>query len=543
MIGIIAGVVALGPFGCAETSCEETRTCPGSSAGGAAGDGGGSGGTGAWGASGGTDGGGTAGTGGIPPVGSFGIITQSALTLTAGSSVELEVTVTRNEMTDPITVNLLGLPNGVTSEAVIAYASDSSVKLTLAATASVAHTTTTVTVTGTAGIEEKTAQLDLTTRGTPGSLDNGFGVAGEVSVNLYNEWSRARALALAADGKIYVAGEAGSNAGTVHAYFLSRWLSTGKIDPSFGINGTVVRYMTQSTGEHVLRSVIVDAQQRPVVAGYFTGNQVHIARFDSAGVLDPSFGTGGEATVPGGSSFALGAHGAKLVMAGKNDKNPAHAFVARVGSDGVPDYGFGTQSWVTVDTGTNTSEAVALGVDADNKIVLAGNSNKPGAGVIVARITPGGAMDTFGTAGIAWLDPTNGGLTTGLAVRADKRVVVGGGATGDKYFLIQLDAQGAKDATFGTNGLATGTQMRIDAFALDATGRLVAVGRSGQSVRVARFSPTGSADASFANAGFADVSTQVLPQGIAVAPDGRVVIVGVSQKAPPDKIYLARVWM
>lgn len=226
------------------------------------------------------------------------------------------------------------------------------------------------------------------------------------------------------NGSIYVAGEAGSTVGNNHAYFLARYLPSGQIDPTFGTNGVVVRYLNAATGEHVLRGVVVDSQQRPAVAGYFTGDLIHVARFDTNGVLDPTFGSAGEVTGPGGSAYALVVSGTKLVAAGKDDKTPAHGFAGRLNENGTPDTAFGNQSFVTANTGSTVSDAVAVAIDADNKVVIAGNT--PNAVAVVARFTPGGAADAFGTAGVATMTLGSGLVLTGMAVRPDKRIVGAG---------------------------------------------------------------------------------------------------------------------
>lgn len=539
----VAGAAIGGP-GCAETSCEETRTCAEPGTGGAGGAGGSGATGGKWGtggtASGGTSAGG-GGTGGQPPIGSFGITAGAkTLTLVDGSSVELVVTITRQDLEDAITIDLVGLPPGVTAPAVVASVADTSVQLTLTASASVKHGSSPITVRGKTSSAEKTAQFDLMTRGAPGTRDNSFDDSG---VSVFGDWTRPRAVAIAADGKIYVAGEAGSATANTHAYFLARVAASGGLDSTFGTGGSVVRYTTPNTGVHAARGVYLDAQGRAVVGGYFSGNQVFVARFDATGALDPTFATAGEITGPGFSVFAITGQGAKSVAAGKNDKSPAHAIVARSDANGAPDNPFGVQSIATINTAPYASEATSIAVDAANRIVVAGTTTKPSGSVMVARLTPSGAMDTFATAGIAWLDPANGGVTAGLAVRPDKRIVVGGGASGDKYFVFQLDEQGAPDATFGSAGLATGFTMRIDALTLDTSGRVVAAGRVGQSLRVARFTSDGKPDAVFGSSGFASLGGDETPQAVLVLPDGRALVLSVGHATAGDRLSLTRVWM
>lgn len=529
---VVLGAVGLGGSGCAETSCEETRTCASASTGGA--DGGGTGGGSGTGAT------GSGGTAGQPPVGSFGIgVATKSITLIESSQVELVVNVARNDMSDPVTVDLVGLPAGVTASPVVAAASDTSVKLVLQAGAGVVHTTTAITVRGTAGADEKTAPVDLAVRGAPGAKDNGFGTAGETVGVVWGQWSRPRALALGPDQKIYVAGEAGSTAANTHAYFVARLTSAGELDTSFGQAGVVVRYETAGTGAHVARGLFVDPQGRSVAAGAIGTNQAFIARFDTSGGLDATFGTGGEVVGSGFVAYALAQQATKAVFVGQTDDGPGYAAVARLDADGKSDTAFGAAGLAKINTGAYSSTALVTAIDASNRIVIAGTSSKPGGPLLAARLTPSGALDSFGTAGIAWLDPVTGAAISGLAIRPDKRALIGGGATGNAYFLLQLDEQGALDATFGTKGLVTGNEMRIDAMTLDTGGRLVAAGRLAQLLRVGRFGTDGKADTTFANGGFADPGKDVTPQAVVFQADGRLVVVGITG----DKLYLSRIWM
>ncbi|MBI2369199.1 MAG: hypothetical protein HYV08_03000 [Deltaproteobacteria bacterium] len=473
-------------------------------------------------------------------MGSFGIsVAAKAVTLIEASQVELTVTVARNDMDDPVTVDLVGLPTGVTSAAVVATASDASVKLTLQAAAGVSHAVTAISVRGKAGTDEKTVPVDLSVRGAPGALDNAFGTGGATVGIVSGEWSRPRAAALGPDQKIYVVGETGSTTANTHAYFVVRLTTDGNLDTTFGPAGMVVRYEVAGTGAHAARGVFVDAQGRSVVGGSFGTTQFFVARFDTSGGLDTSFGTGGEVVGPGFVANAIAQQATKTVVVGQTNDGPGYAAVARLDADGKADTAFGIQGLTKLNAGAYASNALAVAVDASNRIVVAGTSNKSGGPVMVARITPSGSLDSFGTTGYVWLDPGNGGVPTGLVVRPDKRVVVGGGATGDKSFLFQLDGQGALDATFGKSGLVTGSPMRIDALALDASGRLLAAGRNAALTRLGRFGTDGNPDTTFGNGGFADPTTNVTPQALVVQPDGRVVLVGIGS----DKLYVSRIWM
>src|SRR5438132_3796152 len=73
---------------------------------------------------------------------------------------------------------------------------------------------------------------------TIGQPDPSFGVGGKILTDFVGDWDSAgRAAALQADGRLVVAGYAGTN-GTRHAA-MARLQPDGSLDPSFGNGGLV----------------------------------------------------------------------------------------------------------------------------------------------------------------------------------------------------------------------------------------------------------------------------------------------------------------
>lgn len=518
---------------CKETACEETRTCE-SSAGGS----GGSGGTGA------SDGGGTSGTGGIPPVGSFSIsVTPSSVTVGTTESVELEVGVTRNQFTAPISIGCGSLPSGTTCSSEVATGNQKSVKLTLTAGSGI-HGMYKAVVTGQAGVTQKTAAFDLTLRGGPAEADLSFGTSGSVVSVISGEWTRPRALAFDPQGRIYVVGETGAIASKTSAYFVARYSPDGAPDPTFGTQGSILRYTVPDTGSHTATGVAVDTEGRPVVGGFFfspTKSSRMVARFDDAGNLDPTFTASGELVDSDGETNALALQpDDKVVVVGRDIKNPTGSVVRRHSGDGSPDLGFGTASFTTLGIPTNSVlSSVAL---SGNKIVVAGTNYATSVDPVVARLTPAGAMDSFGTAGIATYDLGGVEKTTSLVVLADGKIVLGGTVDPSDGFLLKLDSLGVKDASFGSGGSTKLASNAVSALALDGSLNLVFAGKNSSGYfTLNRYLPNGTPDGSFLTQGTIAIAT-VNPVAIVVRPDGRAVVLG-SEVSSGEKLYLARFWM
>ena len=136
------------------------------------------------------------------------------------------------------------------------------------------------------------------------------------------------------DGKIVVAG-CSSNGGN-HDFALVRYNGDGSLDLSFGATGMVT---TPFRYDDCGQSMTLQPDGKIVVAGYShngSSNDFALARYNSDGSLDPSFGTAGKVITPVGSfdnqarTVAVQSDG-KIVVAGcgSNGNSYRFAVVAR----------------------------------------------------------------------------------------------------------------------------------------------------------------------------------------------------------------------
>ncbi|MFO0866933.1 MAG: hypothetical protein U0744_20215, partial [Gemmataceae bacterium] len=165
---------------------------------------------------------------------------------------------------------------------------------------------------------------------------------------------------------------------------------------------------------------------------------------------------------------------------------------------------FGVGGKVFTDFGTSpasTSEAVAVAVQADGKIVAAS------AGGYLVRLNTDGTLDlTFGNSGKASFF----GTPADLAIDASGRIVVAGYAfddTGFDFAVARYNSDGSFDGNFDGDGFVT-TSIRVRDFAssvaIDSAGRVIVAGytsnveeTSGYDIAVARFNTDGSLDSTF----------------------------------------------
>ena len=148
---------------------------------------------------------------------------------------------------------------------------------------------------------------------TPGHLDPSFGSGGEVTTSIGATDDTAYALAVQPDGKTVVAGY--SNTGTllspVDVFALARYNTDGSLDATFGTGGKVTTAI--GTVQDKAFALVIQPDGKIVAAGNSYDNILFqdvfaLVRYNANGSLDPTFGVGGKVTtVVGGYGlvFAL----------------------------------------------------------------------------------------------------------------------------------------------------------------------------------------------------------------------------------------------
>jgi uncharacterized delta-60 repeat protein len=281
------------------------------------------------------------------------------------------------------------------------------------------------------------------------------------------------------DGKLVAAGTGNGQLA------LARYNTDGLLDSSFGISGRVVTTIG-SLGD---ASITLQSEGKFVIAGA-TYNGINrdfvLARFSSNGVLDTSFGISGKLTTDFGSNdygncITTQSDG-KLLVAGTSNQNFA---LARYNIDGSLDTSFGTGGKVTTDIGSADS-ANSVEVQVDGKVVVAGQSyDGIGYDFALVRYNTDGSLDTsFGTEGIATTDFGMADLGNSVRLQVDGKIVVAGSSFDPSvtdFALARYNADGSLDASFGVGGKVTtdfGYRDYCNSVALQSDGKIVVAGFS-----------------------------------------------------------------
>ena len=282
-----------------------------------------------------------------------------------------------------------------------------------------------------------------------GSLDTSFNTKGWLTIT-ETGWHSGRGVAVQSDGKIVVAMEY-ADGGNAHWLALLRCTANGALDTGFGISGTGRVFIPTSTMESfnsTSSAVAVLPNGKIMLLGQgnirFQTNDFELARFNSDGTWDTTFGGGVLSTDFGNSddqalSMAVQSDG-KIVAAGTSSGNFA---VARYNADGSLDTTFNGTGKAIADFGSNSDYGSAMVLQANGKIVMAGGTTSSGIGkVAVARWNTDGTLDTGFGGGNGMLTTTLGSNAAGtcIALQADGNFAVGGyaypGSTAD-YLLAR----------------------------------------------------------------------------------------------------------
>ena len=268
-----------------------------------------------------------------PPPAAFTLALSTAKALVIqGHTARVTATVTRHgSFQGAVTVTLKDLPAGVTAAPVVIGQGATSAVVTLSAQDSAPHSLPTAArADGTSGEISDAEPLTVTVGGEPGVVDTSFN-GGKQIVSVAEGEDYARAMAVQADGKIVTVGMTTTTAGGAD-FAVTRHLRDGTLDPSFGNGGKVVTAIGTVRASDEARAVAIQADGKIVVAGHSASNvsglDFALVRYNADGSLDAGFGTGGKVVTSLGPStdrihaIAIQADG-KIVAAGDSDRGAA----------------------------------------------------------------------------------------------------------------------------------------------------------------------------------------------------------------------------
>ena len=396
------------------------------------------------------------------------------------------------------------------------------------------------------------------TQAAPGDLDPAWGNGGIVITSFANLGTpeTPQVLHTQADGKVIATGYARDSSGAIVTSFIARYNPNGTLDSSFGIGGKVLAPL--NVGEYFYVSAL-QPDGKIVAAGYkqIDGDRdFTVARYNSNGTLDAAFGAGGKVVTTVGSSVdeindLLLQPDGKIIAVG-------HSFVTNNGFDfavvrynpaGTLDTTFGTGGKVVIGitSGDDIVDDPSALLQPDGKIVVGGYGGVSNTDFELVRLLPNGTLDaSFGVGGkvITALSGNDDSLYD-LALQPDGKIIAVGhanysGNLNDSTALVRYNPNGSLDTTFAANGLLTvplsSGYYVGNSVAVQPNGKILAfgfgnVGTSGAvGFAVARYNADGSPDTSFGTGGrvITKIGANDFSYGFAIAlqPNGKIIAAG-----------------
>lgn len=319
--------------------------------------------------------------------------------------------------------------------------------------------------------------------------------------------------------------------------------------------GTAWQYQTSYSGgileEASSVDIANDATIQPdgkIIAAGKSGLDIALARYNTDGSLDFSFGTYGKVLTDidngddGAQSLVFQPDG-KILVAGITNHtvngvlDPANFILIRYNKDGTLDSTFGTAGKVQ-DAISHAEKSGCIALQADGKIIIVGGDSND---FCVTRYNSNGSLDTnFGLNGKKIID-FNGGIdmASGVSIQADGKLVIVGTSTSNSnnnnissnYFaLARLNADGTLDTTFSSDGKISDYFGIANDISLQKDGKILTVGTTySNDFAVVRYNIDGTLDTSFIFASSSLPSNVTLTGAdIGLQPDGTVFVGGTS---------------
>jgi len=320
-----------------------------------------------------------------------------------------------------------------------------------------------------------------------GKLDTTFGKRGFATTNFTNFINSVSSMALQPNGKIVVAGTAMSADGTLSEFAIARFNSNGSLDSTFGSGGHVTtNFVGVQLGgvSNPANAVLLQPDNKILVGGLASqcAKCIHytaLARYNSNGSLDTTFGTGGKVTVQ--------AIGPVYTLALDSNGN----IFAVNGTAAVEFNSSGTLASTPAATIVASSHPGISAFQPDGKFVVSGVAQGPSGrrdiDVKVSRFTSNGGADftfqnspfDFGAGG-----PFSN-VGQAVALQPDGQIVVGGisqtASFGNIFGLARLNSDGNLDQNFGAGGVLTTQFFAADqvlALVVQTDGKIIAIGQT-----------------------------------------------------------------
>ena len=338
--------------------------------------------------------------------------------------------------------------------------------------------------------------IGLTRFTAAGKLDKTFGKGGSIFTQFTNTELDPSFFAVLPNDEIIVAGgiePIGSVVGGVDNFGLAKFTAGGALDTTFGTGGLVITpigpradvpeaFLLQPNGQIVMAGLEGGNGEKPTNPG-FIPNMVSIARYNSNGTLDSTFGSDGVAllniatTFEGAAQIALLANGDYLVIG----EPFGSVLTAEVSSAGVLSSTFTDSSVVATSTCAHSALGTETVFEPNGNFLIAQTvataSHDRGQRVQLNQYSEAAVLDSSFDPALFSFSGTLASTTQALALTPNGQILVGGSLSETAApfgGLTRLNANGALDTTFGTGGTVL-AENPVNGLLVETSGNIVAV--------------------------------------------------------------------
>jgi uncharacterized delta-60 repeat protein len=341
-----------------------------------------------------------------------------------------------------------------------------------------------------------------------GKLDASFGTKGSTFTTFPNIIFQALWFGVQSNGAIVVAGgtaPAGTAIGANQGFGLTRFTANGALDTTFGTGGLVntpigprqdvpTAFLLQPNGQIVMGGLEDGNGERPTNPDDIP-EMLSIARYNSNGSLDTTFGTGGvsllniAATVPGPSQIALLANGDYLALGATFGA----ITTVEISAAGALKPSLSGAALVASSASAQSGLESELLFESNGDILTAsgGNLNRSSANT-VERFTLAGTLDPAFTTTAFQFEGQRRSAPDTIAFQSNGQILVGVEVNETTAFtggIARLDATGGLDTEFGTGGQVP-TQNPVTGLLIQTDGKIVAIESvSNDGISLARYLP------------------------------------------------------
>ena len=225
--------------------------------------------------------------------------------------------------------------------------------------------------------------------------------------------------------------------------------------------------------------------------------------------------------------------------------------LAATAAPGDLDFTFSGTGKVTTALGSGTDNGNSVAIQSDAKIVVAGSSfNGTNPDIALVRYNINGSLDTTfnGTGKVTTDIGGRESVANSIAIQSDAKIVVAGSSfngTNTDFAVVRYNANGTLDTTFNGTGKVTtavGDDDSAQGVAVQPDGKIVVAGSSSSKFALVRYNANGTLDTSFGGSGIVTTTIGVSSHGssVAIQPDGKIVVAGDSSPGGAFNFALVR---